>query len=72
VELQKNDAFQGYFMRRLKEKIARTEKALKYDTMTLQQREDTRQQLLAFEEIAKWTSVEEATSAQSVASGRSY
>lgn len=69
AELRRSDAFNDYFMRRLKDKIERNWKSHKYDDMTPEKREALRQQTLAFEEIAGWTSEKEITSTQAVAQG---
>lgn len=64
VELQKNDAFNGYFMRRLRDRITRGENSLKRDEMTPEKREALRQQILTLEEVAAWVSQQEAASAE--------
>ncbi len=64
LELQKSDAFNGYFMRRLNERIERNWRSHKYDDLSPEKREALRQQTLAMEEIAGWTSVKEAANAQ--------
>ena len=68
LELQKSDAFNGYFMRRLKDMIARNWESHKRDKMSHEDREALRQRTLQLEEIEKWTSAQEAVSAQRQAS----
>lgn len=49
--LRKSDAFNDYFLRRLRGKHAELTKAFKYGTLTPEQREEHRQQILLLEWI---------------------
>jgi len=56
-----NEAFNRYYLRRLRQKHADVEKAFKYDDMPADKREAARQQMLFIEEILKMPAKDEAS-----------
>lgn len=61
IELRQNPAFNDYFMRRVKEKIADGTLKMKTDD-TIEKREAARQSVLFYEEIVRWFSDSELAS----------
>lgn len=55
-----HEAFNRYYLRRIRQKHAEIEKAFKYDDMPPDQREALRQKLLFIEEILKMPAKDEA------------
>ena len=69
LELRQSAAFNNYFARRITQNIERLTQSLKYDAMDANARELVRQQLLLYEEIAKWTSDAEIISCDRIVTG---
>ncbi len=66
IELRQNAAFNGYFMRRVKEKMSESGQIMKHGE-SLEIRESARQSVLFYEEIERWFSDGEIASCDRVA-----
>lgn len=60
MELKDNEAFNQYYMRRLKQRQAKVEKALKYELMDVNTREVTRLLNIELEELLNTLAKDEA------------
>lgn len=69
LELRQSAAFQTYFMRRISNAIATDSEQLIRGVMSKDEREELRQKILHFEEIAKWTSDAEIISCDRIVTG---
>ncbi len=65
IELRQNTAFNGYFMRRVKEKISEGTTQMKTGD-TIEKREAARQSVLFYEEIERWFSDAEIISCERI------